>query len=53
VTHVSYSVAWLAAAGSVLAAATTMFAGDRMLSASQARLAAGRPPTADATEPLK
>jgi MFS family permease len=53
VTHASYSVAWLAAAGSALAAATTMFAGDRMLSASQARLAAGRPPTADATEPLK
>lgn len=31
VTHTSYSTAWLAAAGASLAAATTMFLGDRML----------------------
>lgn len=51
VTHTSYSVAWLAAALASLAAATTMFLGDRMLSASQARLAAGEPP-ADAIKPV-
>jgi MFS family permease len=33
VTHTSYLVAWLAAAVATLAAATVMFAGDRMLSA--------------------
>jgi len=31
VTHFSYQVAWLAAAGSSLAAAITMLAADRML----------------------
>ena len=51
VTRTSYSVAWLMTAGSALAAATTMFLGDRMLSASQARLTvADEPPPADATE---
>jgi hypothetical protein len=51
VTHASYAVAWTAAAGAALAAATTMVAGDRMLAASQARLAAaGEPPPADAIE---
>lgn len=53
VTHTSYAVAWLAAAGASLAAATTMFLGDRMLSASLARLSAGEPPAADAIEPIK
>jgi hypothetical protein len=31
VTHASYSVAWLAEAGSAVAAATTMFVGDQMM----------------------
>jgi MFS family permease len=35
VTHFSYPVAWLAAAGSALAAAIIMFAADRMLDASE------------------
>jgi MFS family permease len=35
VTHFSYQVAWLAAAGSALAAAITMFAADRMLDATE------------------
>ena len=52
VTHTSYSVAWLTAAGAAVAAATTMFVGDRMLSASQARLAAAGKPPADAIEPV-
>jgi MFS family permease len=53
VTHASYSVAWLTAAGAALAAAATMFLGGRMLSASQARLvAAGQTPPADAIEPV-
>ena len=53
VTHSSYSVGWLWAAGATLAAAATMVLGDRMLLASQARLPAGEPPPADAIEPVK
>ncbi|HUY50410.1 MAG TPA: MFS transporter [Streptosporangiaceae bacterium] len=53
VTHTSYTVAWLAAAGAALAAATTMFLGDGMLAASQARLAAaGEPAPADDIKPI-
>ncbi|MDR0342525.1 MAG: MFS transporter [Nocardiopsaceae bacterium] len=37
VTRTSYPIAWLAAAGATLAAATVMLAGDRMLAARQAR----------------
>ena len=44
VTHTSYTVAWLAAAGAAVAAGTVMFLGDRMLIARQARLLdAGEP----------
>jgi hypothetical protein len=50
VTHTSYVVAWLAAAGAIVASAFGMFAGDRMLTASQARMAAGEPPHRDDLE---
>jgi hypothetical protein len=53
VTHSSYSVGWLWAAGATLAAAATMVLGDRMLLASQARLPTGEPTPADAIEPVK
>jgi hypothetical protein len=44
VTHTSYPVAWLAAAGAALVAGTVMLLGDRMLVARQARqLPAGGP----------
>lgn len=43
VTHTSYTVGWLAAAGAALAAGLVMLLGDRMLAASQAgALTAGR-----------
>lgn len=38
VTHTSYTIAWLAAAGAALSAGLVMLLGDRMLVASQARL---------------
>lgn len=38
VTHTSYTIAWLAAAGAALAAGTVMLFGDRMLIARQSRL---------------
>lgn len=45
VTHTSYTIAWLAAAGAAIAAGTVMILGDRMLIARQARpLAPGEPP---------
>ena len=54
VTHTSYAVAWLAAAGAALAAASIMFLGDGMLTGSQARLAAAsEPPQADDIKPVK
>jgi predicted MFS family arabinose efflux permease len=54
VDHTSYMTAWLAAAGAALAAAIVMFAGDGMVAASHARLAAaGEPPRADSTKPIK
>lgn len=54
VTHISYTVAWLAAAGAAVAAAMVIFLGDRTLVASQARLAgAGQPPPAGGTHPVK
>ena len=45
VTHTSYTIAWLSAAGAAVAAGTVMFLGDRMLIARQARpFTAGEPP---------